>query len=104
MVDVVVFAALAWERRCVLAGIGSVAPAGPQKWTGTVSGGRSVLVVQTGIGVERARTAAGSVPEAGAFVSAGCAGALVPWLRAGDIVVADRIVTVSGAAPIPAAG
>ena len=104
MVDVVVFTALAWERRCALAGIGSVEPAGPHQWTGTGSGGRSVLVVQTGIGVARARTAAAAVPAAGAFVSAGCAGALVPWLRAGDVVVADRIVDPGGAAPIPAAG
>jgi nucleoside phosphorylase len=103
MVDVVVFSALSWERRCALAGIRSVEPAGPRKWTGT-SGGRSVLVVQTGIGQERARTAAATLPEAGAFVSAGCAGALVPWLRAGDVVVADRILAPGGAAPIPAAG
>src|SRR5439155_142896 len=56
--------------------------------------GASCLVVQTGIGPARAAAAAAAAPPAGAFLACGCAGALVDWLVAGDLVAAESVVAL----------
>jgi len=95
MLDIAVFAALGWERRAVTAGFRSVEPVAAGWWTAALDGGAGrCLVVQTGMGQERARAAARSVPAARMFVSAGCAGALVAWLRPGDLVIASAVVPI----------
>jgi adenosylhomocysteine nucleosidase len=70
-------------------------------------GGASVVVGLTGDGAVRASRSLESVFEefpVSFLVGAGAAGALVPSLRAGDLVVADRVVDVHGEAPAPDAG
>src|SRR2546422_308000 len=70
-------------------------PAGrPRPWRGRLADGASCLVVQTGIGPARAAAAAGAAPPAGAFLACGCAGALVDWLVAGDLVAAESVVAL----------
>ena len=107
MFDLAIVAALDWERRAVTSALRDVTAAGARRWTARLAAGRAeILVVQTGVGPERARTAARDVPDARAFLSCGCAGALAPWLRPGDVVVASSIVPVGGdgraADPMPA--
>lgn len=93
MLDITVFAALGWERRAVTAGLRSVEPVAARWWRAAVNGGAGrCLIVQTGMGQQRARDAARSVPAARVFVSCGCAGALVGWLRPGDVVIASAVV------------
>jgi nucleoside phosphorylase len=92
MEDVVVFAALGWEARAALDALQGVEPAGLRAWRGYLGDGVAVRVVQSGVGFERAGRLAADVAPAGLFLSCGCAGALVPGLRAGDLVIADRIV------------
>jgi nucleoside phosphorylase len=95
MVDIAIFTALGWERRAVtrdLAGI--VSGDGPRVWHARLGDGASCLVMQTGIGPERARRAAVSAPPARLFLACGCGGALVTWLRPGDLVAADRVVSL----------
>ncbi len=95
--DVVAFAALGWEARAVLAGLRDVRPAdGPRRWCGGLPDGGTCLVVQTGMGSARAAAAARAVPSADAFLSLGCGGGLVPWLRTGDVVVATEVVQLDG--------
>jgi adenosylhomocysteine nucleosidase len=95
MEDVVVFTALGWERRAVMAGLSAPEPAElPGSWRGRLGDGGSCLVVQTGIGPERAHRAAVAAPPARLFLACGCAGALVGWLRAGDLVAADSVVAL----------
>src|SRR5438309_323719 len=97
MYDLAVFAALDFERRAVIDGLRSVAPAGrPRTWRGYTADGASCLVVQTGIGPIRARSAAEAAPPAGAYLMCGCAGALAPSLAPGDLVVADRVDPLDG--------
>jgi len=108
MNDVAIFAALAWERRAVTSALARAEGAGRERtWRGRLGDGTSCLVVQTGVGPERARRAATEV-TAGVFVVCGCAGALAPWLRPGDLVAADAVVPLDAAGrpgePIPAQG
>jgi len=96
MFDLAIFTALGWERRAVTAGLpGEVAGAGPGTWVGRLGDGASCVVVQTGMGRERARTAAAALSPARVFLACGCAGGLVDWLQAGDLVVADRVDAVA---------
>src|SRR5262249_40537023 len=44
------------------------------------------------MGPARAAAAARTAPAAGLFLSLGCGGGLLPWLRTGDIVVATEVV------------
>jgi nucleoside phosphorylase len=89
----VAFAALGWEARAVLAGLSDVQPADePRRWHGRLRDGRSCLVVQSGMGTERAIAAARGAPAADLFLSIGCGGGLLPWLRTGDVVVATEVV------------
>jgi len=97
MLDIAIFAALGWERRAATAGVASLEPAGERRWSATL-GAEQLLFVQTGLGQERARAAACDVPPAALFVSCGCAGALVDWLRPGDLVLASHIVPVDAEA------
>jgi adenosylhomocysteine nucleosidase len=98
MYDLVIFAALGWERRAVTDGLPDVAPAGrPRTWRGRLGDGSSCLVVQTGMGMQRARTAALAVPPARFFLGCGCAGALAEELRTGDLVVASDVISLAEA-------
>lgn len=95
MLNLAIFTALGWERRAVVAALDAVEPAGPAAWRGLLPGdGGTCLVVQTGVGQKRAGAVAHRVPDARAFLAAGCAGGLVDWLRPGDLVVASSIVPV----------
>jgi nucleoside phosphorylase len=97
MFDLAIFAALDWERRAVTSALRDVTATGARRWNARLAAGHAEsLVVQTGVGPERARAAARGVPDARGFLSCGCAGALVPWLRPGDVVVASSVVPVEG--------
>ncbi len=97
-VDVAAFTALGWETRAVLAALADVRPAGPpRRWHGRLGDGCGCLVVQTGIGLERAAAAARTAPEGAAFAAFGCGGGLVPWLRTGDVVLATAVVRLDTA-------
>ena len=90
-----VFSALPWERRAVSRPLGvSGSPMAPATWVLRLAGGRSGVLVETGIGAARARAAALAAPVARAWVAMGCAGALVAWLRRGQAVVADDVVVL----------
>ncbi|MCK6555369.1 hypothetical protein L6Q96_12445 [Candidatus Binatia bacterium] len=95
---VAIFAALRWECRPVLRHLRQVHRdrLGPfPTWTGRAGPGEAV-VVQTGIGAERAGAAADAIRAAGAFslyLSTGCAGALAPDLGPGDLAVATAVVS-----------
>jgi adenosylhomocysteine nucleosidase len=62
----------------------------------TIVGGRDIAFVATGIGLRRAREAArralSAFPEASLVIGTGVAGALSRGLKAGDIVIADRVI------------
>jgi nucleoside phosphorylase len=109
MEDVVVFAALPWERRAVGRALGaSGSPVAPGTWAIRLGGGGSGILVEMGIGAARARAAALAAPDARAWVTMGCAGALVGWLGRGQAVVADEVVVLDEAGQVagrlPAAG
>jgi 4-hydroxy-3-methylbut-2-en-1-yl diphosphate reductase len=55
--------------------------------------GPARTVHRTGVGAHRARQAASRIAAAGAVAVAGVGGGLAPWLRPGDVVVADRVLT-----------
>jgi nucleoside phosphorylase len=94
-VDVAAFTALGWETRAVLGGLADVQPAGgPRQWRGRLGDGGSCLLTQVGVGPARAAAAAREVPPAGVFLSLGCGGGLVPWVRTGDVVVATEVVSL----------
>jgi nucleoside phosphorylase len=94
---VVVFAALAWEARAALDALQGVEPLGPRRWRGFLGDGVAVRVLQIGVGLDRAERRAAEAADAGLYLSAGCAGALDPGLRAGDVVIADRILPLDAA-------
>jgi adenosylhomocysteine nucleosidase len=95
MFDVAIFTALGWERRTVTDALRAVEPAGPARsWRGQLADGASCLVLQTGMGPGRAAAAAATAPPAGLFLCCGCAGGLVDWLDAGDLLVADGLIRV----------
>lgn len=98
MLELAIFTALDWERRAVVPGLVGV-DANPtlRTWRGRLGDGGSCLLVQTGVGVERAHTAAVNVPPARAFLACGCAGALVGWLRAGELVAGDAVTALDAA-------
>lgn len=92
-----IFSALRWECRPVLKAMSQVSrqPVGRwPAWRAKVDAGE-VWLVQTGVGSSRAGDAAAAVAASGRFdllLSAGCAGALAPELRPGDLVVASSAV------------
>jgi nucleoside phosphorylase len=94
-VDVAAFTALGWETRAVLGALAGVEPAdGPRQWRGRLGDGGSCLLTQVGVGPERAAAAARAVPPASVFLSLGCGGGLVPWMRTGDVVVATEVISL----------
>jgi adenosylhomocysteine nucleosidase len=98
MLDLAIFTALDWERRAVAPGlVGLEAAATSRTWRGRLGDGSSCLVAQTGVGAERARTVAASIPPARAFLVCGCAGALADWLRPGDLVAGDAVTALDTA-------
>jgi nucleoside phosphorylase len=109
MEDVVVFTALAWERRAVSRALADGSrPIARATWRGARARGGSVLLVETGIGAGRARAAALEAPAARAYLALGCAGALVGWLRPGDAVAASEVLVAAAdgriAERVPTAG
>lgn len=98
MQDMVVFAALPFERRAVSRALGaSRSPAAARTWAIRFAGGRSGVLVETGMGPTRARAAALAAPAAKAWVMMGCAGALAGWLRRGQAIAADEVVVLDDA-------
>jgi adenosylhomocysteine nucleosidase len=93
---IAIFAALQWECRPVLRQLGRPGcedADGFRRWHADLPHGRVVLV-RTGIGLERAEAAARALAAGGEFdlfLSTGCAGGLAPELRPGDLVVARSI-------------
>jgi adenosylhomocysteine nucleosidase len=93
---VAIFCALRWECRPVLAALRQVSrqrAGGLKTWRAAAAVGE-VVVVQSGVGLERAGNAAAAVAASerfDLFISAGCAGALGAELQPGDLVVADTI-------------
>jgi adenosylhomocysteine nucleosidase len=103
MDDVTIFAALGWERRVVTAALAEVNDVAGVGWRGRSGDGAQCLVMQTGVGPERAARAAADAPASRLFLAPGCAGALVPWLRAGDVVAAGAIGDAGGGPSRPLA-
>jgi nucleoside phosphorylase len=98
MYDVVIFAPLGWERRALQVGLREVHPAsGARRWSGRLGDGATCLLVQAGVGFGRAAAIAAGVPPAGLFVTCGCAGALTPALRTGDVIAADAVLGIDAA-------
>jgi adenosylhomocysteine nucleosidase len=105
MPEIAIFTALRWERRAVTAALEGVVPGPrPQTWEGRLGDGTSCVVVQAGMGLERAAAAAVDVGRVRALVSCGCAGALAPWLQPGDLVVGARGSALGDGGPLPAGG
>jgi len=95
MEDVVVFTALAWERRAVSRALrASPVAVRPGTWAIRVGTQGSGLLVESGMGAERARAAALAAPAARAWAVMGCAGGLVGWLGRGQGVAAREIVVL----------
>ena len=98
MERIAIFAALQWECRPVLRHLRRVTRerrAGVALWRGTTTG-CEVWLVKTGMGIGRAAAAARAVQATPGFdliVSTGCAGALLPELMPGDLVVASAIIS-----------
>jgi nucleoside phosphorylase len=72
----------------------SASAIGTGTWTIRLAGGRSGVLVETGIGPSRARQAALAAPAAKAWLAMGCAGALVGWLRRGQTIAANEVVVL----------
>jgi nucleoside phosphorylase len=93
---IAIFAALQWECRAVLRPLRRVRRVRLGAFTGWQghAAQREVLVVKTGVGVQRAAAAIEAVGGAQSFqliVSTGCAGGLAPELRPGDLTLATAI-------------
>jgi nucleoside phosphorylase len=102
---VVIFAALGWEVRPVLAALDDVRRdplPGFRSWVGRADD-VDLRVVKTGIGAQRAGAAATQAcgPGVRTFLATGCAGGLSPALTPGDLVLATSVVDQSGVA-VPA--
>ena len=101
MTRLAIFAAMSWECRPIVERLGAAqrtAIGSASVWR-AVRDHNELWVVKTGIGSERAASAARRVLGQGQFdlvVSTGCAGALSPDLDVGDLVIASRIVAPDG--------
>lgn len=89
---IVVFTALAWESAAVRSVLRQVRREGEGVWRGS-SGRRDILVVTGGIGPRRARQTVKAFTDTplSAVLSIGCAGALIPGLTAGQLVLAPAV-------------
>ena len=89
---IVVFTALAWESAAVRSVLRQVRREGEGVWRGS-SGRRDILIVTGGIGPWRARQTIKEFTDTplSAVLSVGCAGALIPELTAGQLVLAPAL-------------
>ena len=89
---IVVFTALAWESAAVRSVLRQVRREGEGVWHG-FSGRRDILIVTGGIGPRRARQTVNAFMDTplSAVLSIGCAGALIPGLTAGQLVLAPAL-------------
>lgn len=87
-----VFTALAWESAAVRSVLRQVRRVEERVWRGS-TGKREVLVVTGGIGPRRSRETVSRFATAplSAVLSIGCAGALVPGLRTGQLILAPDV-------------
>ncbi len=85
---IVVFTALAWESAAVRSVLRQVRREREGVWRGS-SGRRDILIVTGGIGPRRARQTVKEFTNTplSAVLSIGCAGALIPGLTAGQLVL-----------------
>lgn len=93
-----VLTAMAWEADAVRGSLEQARPEGEAVWRGRCRG-REIVLVCGGMGPRRAEQAAGrfaDTPLAAVF-SIGCAGALVPGLTAGQLVLAPAVRMFDGA-------
>jgi adenosylhomocysteine nucleosidase len=93
---IVVFTALAWESAAVRAVLRQVKREAEWVWRGS-TGKREVMVVTGGIGPRRTRQTLeqfSDVPFA-AVLSVGCAGALIPGLATGQLILAPDVRMLS---------
>lgn len=95
MERIAIFAALQWECRAVLRALRQVRRVnlgGVRCWR-AADARREVLVVKTGVGIERAAAAAAAIDAASfsALIATGCAGGLAPDLQPGDLAVATSV-------------
>ncbi len=89
---IVVFTALAWESAAVRSVLRQVRREGEGVWRGS-SGRRDILIVTGGIGPHRARQTVKAFMDMplAAVLSVGCAGALIPGLTAGQLVLTPAL-------------
>jgi adenosylhomocysteine nucleosidase len=105
---IAIFAALQWECRAVLSALRATRRlrlGGFSGWRGRAAA-HEVWLLKTGVGVQRAAAAAAALGDPRGFallVSTGCAGGLVPALRAGDLILATAVVDGDGVCPSDAA-
>jgi adenosylhomocysteine nucleosidase len=103
MERIAVFAALQWECRAVVRQLHQVRRDrldGFTRWRGSAPR-CEVVVVKTGIGMQRAAAAIDALGDLAQFrliVSTGCAGGLAPHLDPGDLVLATAVVCDATAA------
>lgn len=98
---IAIFAALQWECQPVLSLLRQARReriTGTTAWAGSIPP-REVWVVRTGIGPDRARSAAEAMTAMGPFdlcVSTGCAGSLSPALGCGALTLATAVIGAQG--------
>jgi adenosylhomocysteine nucleosidase len=99
-----VFTALAWEGAAVRAVLRQVKRERAGLWRGR-AGRRAVLVVTGGVGPERAQRTLQQFAEVpfAAVLSVGCAGALIPGLAPGHLILASDVRMRSGETEAPLA-
>ena len=98
---IAVFTALAWEGAAVRAILRQVKRETEGVWRGS-TGKREVIVVTGGIGPRRTRQTLEQftdIPLA-AVISVGCAGALIPGLACGQLVLASEVRMLSAEAQL----
>ncbi len=93
-----VLTAMAWEAAAVRAALEQVQPEREGVWRGRCRG-REVVLVRGGMGPRRAEHAVDEFIDTplAAVYSVGCAGALVPGLTAGQLVLAPAVRMFDGA-------
>jgi len=89
---VVIFTALAWESAAVRSVLRQVRQEGERVWRG-MAGSQEIMVVTGGIGLRRTQRVLEQfvdVPLA-AVLSIGCAGALIPGLLTGQLILSPEV-------------
>ena len=99
--EILFVVALGWEERAVSrsGAIKRRKESGIARLSEVDAGGRKVHVLRTGVGAVRAAAAvrwAIAELRPAVVVSTGCAGALVPGLGGGELVIATEIITADG--------